>query len=67
MIDTSFEGTKNLTEIRLALVASDKLQAWSVIRLKTAEGSTEYLGLASVIRLKTAEGSTEYLGLALSL
>ena len=45
MIDTSSEGTKNLTEIRLALMASDKLQAWSVIRLKTAEGNTEYLGL----------------------
>ena len=46
MIDTSSEGTKNLTEIRLALVASGKLQAWSVIRLKTVEGNTEYLGLA---------------------
>ena len=46
MIDTSSEGTKNLTEIRLALVASGKLQAWLVIRLKIAEGDTEYLGLA---------------------
>ena len=45
MVDTSFEGTKKLTEIRLALVASDKLQAWSVIRSKSAEGSTKYLGL----------------------
>ena len=46
MLDSSSEGTKNLTEIRLALVALDKLQAWSVIRLKIAEGNTEDLGLA---------------------
>ena len=41
MIDSSFEGTKNLTEISLALVALDKLQAWLVIRLKTAEENTK--------------------------